>query len=168
MPLTPADVQAARDTAHAFLSAVQKGDEPAARAIVIVGEGETMDFAAMHKSTKSFALAAPAAEGELVVVTATITSPPGESAPPSLPLVLTRAAGPWKVDMGASITRMLGFNLNDVVKGLAEGLGQAMQAGMGAMAQGLEAAFGGEEKPAKKKSRPATKPKSTKPKKKPK
>lgn len=161
MSLTDADLAAARAAADAFLNAVVRGDEPAARALLILGAGESLDFKTMHESTAGFELGPAQAEGDRAVAVAVVRAHPGKSAPPALPLVLVRPSGAWKVDMAASITRLMGVDVGELMNQMAKGLGEAMSAGMEAMAQGLEAAagaMGGEAAPVKpKKARKKTK-----------
>lgn len=145
LKLTAGDLSGARKVAETFLQAVMRGDEAAARAGLILTEGESMDFKSMHESIERFELGEAKADGEVVVIVATVTAKPGQDAPPPLPLVLTRAGGTWKIDMGASITRMLGgVDLDGMMQQVAQGLGEAMAKGMEglgeAMAQGLGAA----------------------------
>ena len=142
--LTPQDLADAREAAEQLLQAVQRGDEAAARARLIPpGQGESMDFNSMHESTSSYELGEPQADGAVVVVEAKVYGavPEGGGEPPlqTLPLVLRQADGAWKVDMGASIQRMLGFDLGDVMTQMVEGLGNAMAKGMEAVAEGFSA-----------------------------
>ncbi|MFO0934816.1 MAG: hypothetical protein U1E39_19190 [Planctomycetota bacterium] len=136
-PPTAADLVAARAVAVRFLDAVKAGDEPAARALLHVREGETIDFRTMHESTGAYTLGPAEADGANVVTVATITAAPGRDAPPSLPVVLSRPDGTWKVDMGASMNRLLGVDLEGMVKQMAEGLGAALSQGFDAMGQAL-------------------------------
>lgn len=138
-PLPAADLAAARAVAVAFLEAVSRGDEAAARAVLIVRDGETVDFHTMHASMASYALGEATAEGAQVVAIATITARPGTDAPPALPMVLAREGRAWKIDMGASINKLMGVDLEALVKGMAEGLGNALAQGLGAIGEGLSA-----------------------------
>lgn len=149
MAMDPRDLAAARDTAEAFLQAVKAADEARARALLLIREGESMDFKTMHESTASYELGPAQAEGDRVVVVAKIT---GVNAPPVLPIVLTRAGGAWKVDMGASMEKLVGGSLNELV----QTLGTAMAKGMDALAQGVSEAFSPPKKP-KAKRRPKKK-----------
>ncbi len=133
----PRDVAAAAAAARSFLEAVVRGDETAARALLVLREGEKMDLAAMKGSIASYDLGEAKAEGQQVVVVATVTAPAGQEAPPPVPLVVERVEGAWKIDMSASMNRMLGVNLEDLVKTMAEGLGDAMAKGFEAVAEGL-------------------------------
>ncbi len=146
----------ARKAAEAFLNAVVAGDEGGARELLILGEGETLDFESMSASVGSFQLGEPQAEGDSIVVVAAITPRPGQDAPPALPLVMTRRAGPWKVDMGASMQKLMGgLDLQAIVEQMAKGLGEAMEGIGAAMAEGLGAqAEEAPAKPAKLKSKP--------------
>ncbi len=141
--LTPRDLAEARKVAERLAQAAQQGDEATARELLILGEGEKMDFASMHASTQSYELGEPKADGDLVVVEAKIAGPPpdggGEAQVQCLPLVVRRVDGAWKVDMGASITRMMGFDLGEAMTQMVEGLGNAMAKGMEAVAGGLGA-----------------------------
>jgi hypothetical protein len=136
-PPTTADLAAARAVAVRFLDAVKAGDEPAARALLRVREGETIDFRTMHESTGAYTLGPAEADGAHVVTVATITAAPGREAPPSLPVVLSRPDGAWKVDMGLSMNRLLGVDLEGMMKQMAEGLGTALSQGLDAMGQAL-------------------------------
>ena len=159
--LTPADVAAARNAAEQFLRAVERGQEAAAKAMLIIAEGEKLDFKEMHESTASFELGQAKAEGEQVIVEAKFIGPPpsegtptqgeGGAATKELPLVLRRVDGAWKVDMGASITRMLGgLDLGAMMEQMAKGLGDAMAKGMEAVGEAFSAlsAPEGQAKPA--------------------
>ena len=137
--LTPENLQRARQAAERFLQAVQRGDEPAARALLILGEGGKLDFKSMSESIASIALGKAQAEGEQVVVVATVTPKPGQPEVPPLPMVLKRADGAWKIDMSASINRMLGVDLEKTMETLVQGLGDAMAKGMEAIGAGLSA-----------------------------
>lgn len=137
--VSPTDAARAHATALAFLEAVRRGDEPAARALLLVKEGESVDFQTMHESTETFTLGPPTIEGVQVVVTATVTPRPGKDVPPALPIVLTRSGAGWKIDMGASMNRLLGVDVEALVRGMAEGLGAAMSAGLAAIGEGLSA-----------------------------
>ena len=136
-PSTAADLSAARAVAVRFLDAVKAGDEPAARALLHVRDGETIDFRTMHETTAAYTLGPAEADGAYVVAVATITAAPGREAPPSLPVVLSRPDGAWKVDMGASLNRLLGVDLEGIMKQMAEGLGAALSQGFDAMGQAL-------------------------------
>ena len=144
--ITPKDLTDARSAALGFLQAVTKGDEGAASALLIVQEGEKMDFKTMGESIETFELGEAKAEGAQVVVVAAVKAKPGQDGPPALPLVLLPVKGAWKVDMSASITRMMGVSPEEMMNQLAEGLGNALAQGMNAMAeglsQGMSAAFG--------------------------
>ncbi len=135
--LTPQDVSAARGSALSFLEAVVRGDEAAARSLLVLREGEKMDLKSMKDSIASYVLGEPKAEGRQVVVVATVTAPPGQDAPPPVPLVLERVDGAWKIDMNASLNRMLGVDLEAMMKQMAEGLGDAMAKSFEAVAEGL-------------------------------
>jgi hypothetical protein len=159
--LTPADLAAARNTAEQFILAVQRGDEPAARSMLILVEGEKMDFKSMHESMTAYELGQPKADGEVAVVDAKITATtPGEGTPAQgeaapevkeLPLVLRRVDGAWKIDMGASITRLMGgIDLGQMMEQMAKGLGDVMAKGMEAVGEAFSAlsAPEGQAKPA--------------------
>ncbi|HUT36939.1 MAG TPA: hypothetical protein VNE39_25880 [Planctomycetota bacterium] len=141
--LTPQDLAEAREAVERLLQAAQQGDEATARELLILGEGEEMNFKSMHASTVSYELGEPQADGELAVVESKILGPApddgGEPKEQCLPFVLRRVDGAWKVDMGASMTRMLGVDLGEAMTQLAEGLGNAMAKGMGAVAEGFSA-----------------------------
>jgi len=147
--LTPEDLAAARETLEQLLQAVQRGDEAAVREMIIIGEGENMDFESMHNSTAAYELGEPEADGDVVVVTTDIHEKPEDdgtvSATVHMPFVLTKADGTWKVDMSATIQRMMGFDLGDAMTQMAEGLGNAMAKGMEAMAEGFSALSSGDE-----------------------
>lgn len=146
-PPSSADLAAARAVAARFLDAVKGGDESGARALLRVRDGETVDFRTMHESTGAYTLGPAEADGVNVVVVATITATPGREAPPSLPVVLTRPDGAWKIDMGLSMNRLLGVDVDGLMKQMAEGLGQALSQGFDAMGQAL-AGLGAAEGPA--------------------
>lgn len=135
--LAPQDLSDARHVAERFFQAVTGGDEAAARALLVLREGEKMDLASMKGSIATYDLGEAKAEGQQVVVVATVTAPAGQEAPPPVPLVIERVEGAWKIDMSASMNRMLGVNLEDLVKTMAEGLGDAMAKGFEAVAEGL-------------------------------
>lgn len=148
--LTPADLTAARNVAEQFLQAVQRGDEAAARGMLILTEGESLDFKAMHASTTSFELGQGQADGAQAVVEAKITEiTPGKGEPAQggaaqsvkdMPLVLRRVDGVWKIDMGASITRLMGgLNLEEMMTQMAKGLGDVMAKGMEAVGEAFSA-----------------------------
>lgn len=164
--VSPSQAAAARAAADAFLAAVVRGDEAAARAALIVREGESVDFATMHASTASYALGEPAVEGDTVVVVATIVAKPGQDVPPSLPIVLRRADARWKIDMGASMNRLLGVDLGALMSEMVKGVGDAMAAGFSAVAGALGAEPAADvpasppvPAPAPKRKRPASSPK---------
>ena len=141
--LTAQDLAEARQAVERLLQAAQGGDEATARELLILGEGEKMDFGHMHESTASYELSEPQADGELAVVEAKISGPPpeggGEPEVQPMPFTLRRVEGAWKVDMGATITRLMGFDLGDAMTQMAEGLGNAMAKGMEAVAEGFSA-----------------------------
>ena len=119
-----------------------RGDEAAAKSFLILVEGESMDFESMHAFVEAFELGEAKADGAVVIVVATVRAKPGQDAPPPLPLVLNRVGDAWKIEMGASISRMLGgVDLGGMMQQMAQGLGEAMAKGMeglgDAMAQGL-------------------------------
>jgi len=135
--LSPQDVSAARETAERFLKAIVQANESAAMALLIIVEGESVDFKSMTESTSSFELGEAVAEGEQVIVTANVSGP-GSAVAMSLPLVLRRVGGAWKVDMAASMTRMMGgLDLQKTMETLVQGVGEAMAEGMKAMGEGL-------------------------------
>ncbi|MBM4041493.1 MAG: hypothetical protein FJ290_23575 [Planctomycetes bacterium] len=141
--LTPQDLAEACEAVERFLQAAQSGDEATVRELFILGEGEKMDFDKMHASTVSYELGEPQADGELAVVEARISGPApeggGEPEVQAMPLTLRRVDGAWKVDMGATITRLMGFDLGEAMSQMAEGLGNAMAKGMEAVAEGFSA-----------------------------
>jgi hypothetical protein len=137
--LTPEDLRQARQAAEQFLQAVQRGDEAAARGLLILGEGGKLDFKSMNESIASFALGEAQSEGEQVVVVATAAGKPDQPQMPPLPMVLKCIEGAWKIDMPASINRMLGVDLEKTMATLVQGLGDAMAKGMQAMGEGLSA-----------------------------
>ncbi len=142
--LTAQDLAEARETVERLLQAAQQGDEATARELLIMGEGENLNFSDMHASTASYELGEPQADGELAVVEAKISGPPpeggGEPEVQPMPFTLRRVDGAWKVDMGATITRMLGgVDLGEMMTQMAEGLGKAMAPAMEAMAEGFKA-----------------------------
>jgi|WetSurMetagenome_2_1015567.scaffolds.fasta_scaffold99359_2 hypothetical protein len=164
------DLAGAREAAGSFLRAVVAGKEGAARELLILGEGESLDFKSMSSSIASFELGDAKAEADHVVVVAAIKPKAGQDAPPALPLVMARAGGPWKVDMGASIQKLMGgLDLQALMEKMAQGLGDAMAQGMeglgDALAQGMGAAAG--DAPAPKKARKGPVAKRTPAKKKP-
>ncbi len=136
---TPKDLKDARNTAEGFFQAVMKGDLGTARSLLIMQEGESMNFEAMRDSSESFELGPAKQDGDVVVTIAVIRAKPGQDAPPALPMVLRQVDGAWKIDMGASVTRLMGMDPADMLKQLAEGIGTAMAQGIGALGQGLEA-----------------------------
>jgi hypothetical protein len=142
---TDKDLAGAREAAESFLKAVVAGDEAAARNLLILGRGESLDFKSMSASIASFKVGDPQVEGDRVVLVSVIKPKPGQDAPPALPLVMARAGGPWKVDMGASIQKLMGgVDLEALMAQMAQGLGDAMAQGMeglgDALAQGMGAA----------------------------
>lgn len=142
VPARGEDLSRAREAADRFLQAGQRGDEATAKALLITHEGESLDFKSMHGAALGYELGQAQADGELVVVEAKLrATPPGESQAQeqSLPLVLRQVDGTWKVDMGASINRMLGVNVEEAMTQMAEGLGKAMAKGVEAIAEGLAA-----------------------------
>ena len=140
------EMAGAREAADGFLKAVVAGDENAARDLLILVEGESLDFQSMSASVGSYDLGAPQAEGDHVLVVAAITARPGQDAPPALPLVMTSASGPWKVDMGASIQKLMGgVDLQALMEQMAKGLGDAMAQGMESMGEALSQGLGEQE-----------------------
>ena len=150
LSLSAQDLSLARQVADQFFQALQRGDEAAAKALLIPHEGESVDLNAMQPGASGgYELGQPRAEGDEVIVDAKLTgaapqesgASPQEAGPQeqALPLVLRRVDGDWKIDMGASITRMLGVNVEDAMTGMAEGLGNAMAKGVEAFAEGLAA-----------------------------
>jgi len=141
--LTPKDLAEAKGAVERFLQAAQQGDEATVRELLILGEGEKMDFNDMHASTASYELGEPRADGALAVVEAKIAGPApeggGEPQMQPMPFTLRRVDGAWKVDMGATITRLMGFDLGEAMTQMAEGLGNAMAKGMEAVAEGFSA-----------------------------
>lgn len=87
--ITPKDLTDARNAALGFLQAVTKGDEAAAAALLIIQEGEKMDFKTMGESIEKFELGEAKADGPQVVVVAAIKGKPGQEGPPALPLDLS-------------------------------------------------------------------------------
>ncbi len=142
--LTPQDLAEAREAVERLLQAAQSGDEATARELLIMGEGEKMDFGQMHESTVNYELGEPQADGELAVVEAKISGPApeggGEPEVQPMPFTLRRVDGAWKVDMAATITRMMGgLNLAEAMTQMMEGLGTAMAKGMEAVTEGFNA-----------------------------
>ena len=62
-----------------------------------------------------------------------------------MPLILVQVDGLWKVDMNASIERMLGGDLMEGLKGAAEQMGRGLAEGLDKLMEGLGEAFGGGE-----------------------
>jgi len=144
VPAGGQDLSLARQVADRFFQALLRGDEAAAKALLIPHEGESVNLNTMQPPEGSgYELGEPRAEGDEVIVDAKLTGgPAGEPGPQeqSLPLVLRMVEGGWKIDMGASISRMLGVNVEEAMTQVAEGLGKAMAKGMEAFAEGLGAA----------------------------
>jgi hypothetical protein len=135
--LTPEDLRQARQAAEQFLQVVQRSDEAAARELLILGEGGKLDFKSMSESISACALGEAQAEGEQVVVVATVTPKPGQPEVPPLPMVLKRVEGAWKLDMSSSINRMLGVDVEQMMNTLVQGIGDAMAKGVQAIGEGL-------------------------------
>jgi hypothetical protein len=141
-PLRPDDLLSARAAADRFLQAVVRGDEAEARALLIVREGEKIDFKGMHDSTAGYELGPATAEGETAVVVATIRAAPGKEGPPALPLVLARPDGAWRIDMAASVQRLLGgLDLEQLMRQMAEGVAQTMSHAMEGVSEAISSAF---------------------------
>ncbi len=141
----PDGLRAARAAAERFLGAVVRGDEAAARSLLVVRKGETVDFKTMHESTAGFTLGEPTAERDGVLVTATIEAKPGRDVPPSLPMVLVASDGAYKVDMAASMKRLLGgIDLEAMVKEMATGLGDALSGAMKGVGEALSSMGSGD------------------------
>jgi len=146
-PLGEWDLDQAREAAERFLQAIQSGDEPAARALLSEDDG-TVSFPSMGEGEASFELGQAQADGDKAVVPATLRAlPPGETEMQEqvMPLVLVQADGLWKVDMNASIERMLGGDLMEGLKGAAEQMGRGLAEGLDKLMEGLGEAFGGGE-----------------------
>jgi len=138
--LTPKDLAKARQVAVRFLDALKRGDEPAAKALLVAEDAGSVNFPSISDGAAEFSLGEPQADGALVIVEATLRGcPPGQSQAQdqALPLVLRQADGQWRVDTGASIKRMLGVDLEEAMTDLATGLGQAMADGMKSVIEGL-------------------------------
>jgi len=136
------DLSSARQTVERFLQAMQKGDQATAKSLVIVREGESLDFGSADSGKTEYELGEAHREGEQAIVDAKLRiTPPGADQPQeqAMGVVVTRVDGAWKVDIGASISRLLGVNLEDTMSQMAEGLGKAMAKGMEAVAEGLAA-----------------------------
>jgi hypothetical protein len=147
--LTARQLADARETADRFLTAVSQGDEAAARSLLIADDSETVDFNSMADGSADFTLGEVHGEGDLAIVATTLKAvPPGQSeaVEQAIPMVLRQDGGQWKVDIGASMKRLLGFDLEEAMTEMAKGLGETMSKGMEAMAEGMKAAFEGARK----------------------
>lgn len=144
---SPGDVAEARRVADRFLDAVRQGNEATARSLLLTSDDESVELPGMSEEEKAgYELGPGQVEGELVVVEARLwRTPPGETEQEEqeMPLVVRREEGEWKVDIGASITRMFGFDMEEAFTQMAEGLGEALSEGMEAMAKGLGETLGG-------------------------
>jgi len=140
VPASGPNLSLARQVADQFLQAVQRGDKAAAKALLVAHEGESLNFGSMSESALSYTLGQPQAEGANVVVEARLraaASGPAEPGVQVLPIVLCQVGDQWKVDMSATLSQMLGVNLDDAITGL----GSAMAKGMVSLGEGLKAAF---------------------------
>ncbi|MBN2491213.1 MAG: hypothetical protein JXQ29_10245, partial [Planctomycetes bacterium] len=127
--LSAEELAEARQTAERFLGALQKGDEAAARELLGGEDDGSVSFPMAGKGDVEFELGEPQADGARAIVEAKLRSRPSEAAEPEeqvIPLVLERTGTEWRVNMGASIERMLGFDLEDCMTDLAEGFGKAV------------------------------------------
>jgi hypothetical protein len=145
--VTAKDLSQACNTVERFLQAVQKDDEATAKAQLILREGESLDIKSMRETTLDYELGKPEVDGDQIIIEAKVRES-DQAEPTSRPLVLSRVEGTWKIDIGATVNRMLGVNLDETMTQMAEGLGEVMEGVGKAMAEGLSQAFG-EESPAK-------------------
>lgn len=138
------ELEQAREAAEAFLQAIQRGDEAAARALLSEDDG-SVNFPSMGGAETSFELGPVQADGDKAVVPATLRAlPPGETQVQEqiMPLVLVQVDAQWKVDMNASIERMFGGDFMQGMQDMARELGEGLAEGMKNLAQGLGEAFG--------------------------
>ena len=139
--LTPSDVADARRVADRFLDAVREGDEATAHSLLVICDDESVEMPGMSKEENAgYELGPGQVEGDQVIVKARLwRTPPGETEleEQEMPMVVRREEGDWKIDIGASITRMFGFDMGEAFTQIAEGLGEAISEGVEAMAKGL-------------------------------
>ncbi len=152
------DLAGSREAAEQFLDALKRRDDAAARAMLVPEQTETTNLpSAEDEGERDFELGQPRAEGADALVDAKLRmTEPGATEPEelSLPVVLRRQEGAWKIDWDASVGRMLGVNLQEV----AEGLGSAMAQGLQALGEGLQTAFSGPDGEAPGEGEPAAPP----------
>lgn len=140
---TAEDLAAASRTVERFVAAARAEDEATLKELLIIPPGQTPDYKSMRDSLGKYSLSPPVSEAEQVIVQLTMTpQPDGQTSeagePPVIPLVLVRPENAWRIDMGASIDRLLGFSLDNAMDTLAQGIGQAMEKAFDAVAGGLQ------------------------------
>jgi hypothetical protein len=139
-PPQATDSAAALAAARGFLEAVKQGHTDAAKAFLVPQDADSVDIQGIAGGGADYSLGPARADGDLVVVEATLrVEPPGEPSAEgqTLPLVLRPIDGEWKVDMTASISRMLGVDVGQAMTQMAEGIGQAVGEGLKSAFEGL-------------------------------
>ena len=91
---------------------------------------------------ESYTIGNPQVEGDIIIVPTDMKAsqvPEGQPSEMNMPFVLMQEDGGWKIDLGKSVERMLGFNMEDMM----EEMGNAMKGVMEGVADGMKQAFEG-------------------------
>ena len=127
-----------------FMLASLAGDQDAALAMMTVDSREGMKLDAPPVESGRVVVGEPFEEDGVLVVP---TESEGDGLPPGMDFVLTEEEGELRIDMDATMTRMMGgISPDQMMEGMGEALADAMggvMEGMGnAMGEAMGAAFG--------------------------
>lgn len=157
--LTPAD---AITTVRTFIEASGRKDLEGMKQCLTTETLEKGEFHGDAPELERYEVkgAVPEGNGFIVAVELYPKSPP-EGQPPMLvmPFVLIPEKGAFRIDMGASMNKMFGGDLDQLLKQLAEGMKTAMEGVTTVLAEGMKSAFSPppemQKKPKKKRQTPA-------------
>ena len=124
----------ARGAVARFLDACAREDESAARAVLTAGSQDGFNIHAGPTGDISARLGEEAEDGDFRLVPVTLGADGEEQ---EMPFLVREEEGEWRVDMSATMERVMGFDPEDLV----ESMGQAMAGGMEAMGEALAGGF---------------------------
>lgn len=146
--LSASDSAEATRVLQAFMDAGTRHDEEAMRACVTRA---TVESGSMNASGgpegMRFVLDEQHREGDVVVIRARafpLDAPEGAEPALEMACLMVQEDGQWKLDLMATMERMLGGNLDEAMGQMADGLSQAMEGVGEAIGEGFRQAFGEE------------------------
>ncbi|MEX2213604.1 MAG: hypothetical protein WD768_05725 [Phycisphaeraceae bacterium] len=136
------DTGPAVDVVRQFIDAASRKDEEAMKACMCRKTLEGGQFHASGPTIDRYELGEVTTEGEIVIVPAAMKAkdvPEGQPEEMTMPFVVVPEDGAWKIDMSATVERLMGFSMDDMM----EQVGDAMKGAVEGLAEGMKQAFDG-------------------------